>query len=414
MLVSSDVLTGSATGDFAAPVATASPSSSSCLGQDAKPRECTTRVLHVVNGQHFSGAERVQSHLGHCLPYFGVRADFAMLKPDRFAARLKEQDARGDSWGRGYPIPMTSKIDLGIVRRLSRLLRANEYQLVHAHTPRAAMVTALASRLAGVPWVYHVHSPASRDCERAINNQINAWVERLSLKNCSHQITVSRSLRNDLVSHGGDAGRITVVPNGVPVVDVPARSKPATCGTWVFGMIALMRARKGLEVALQAMAELRRRGRPVKLRCIGPFETDEYENTVESLIRDLGILDSVERIGFTDDVTGELTRMDAMVLPSLFGEGLPMVVLESMAAATPVIATRVEGTPEAIDHGVEGLLAEPNDPVSLADQMEALIQGTHDWSSMATAAQRRQRQCFSDLSMARQTASVYQKVMARL
>ena len=62
-----------------------------------------------------------------------------------------------------------------------------------------------------------------------------------------------------------------------------------------------------------------------------------------------------------------------MVLPSLFGEGLPMVVLEAMAAGLPVIATRVEGTPEAITHGVEGLLAEPRDPESLSAAIESLV-----------------------------------------
>lgn len=413
MLGSSDLSTGMVTGVAPVPVVvTDHPNGDSVSEPVSKPSECTTRVLHVVNGEHYSGAERVQSHLGHCLPYFGVQADFGMLKPDRFAKRLIEQEERGESWGRGYAMPMNSKFDLGIVRRLSRLVRSDHYQLLHAHTPRAAMITALVSRHAGVPWIYHVHSPASRDCEKAINNQINAWVERLSLRNCSHQITVSRSLREDLICHGGDAGRITVVPNGVPVVDVLPRDKPAVHGTWVFGMIALMRARKGLEVALRAIAELRRRGRPVMLRCIGPFETEEYRISIETLIQELGIDDSIERIGFTDDVTGELTRMDAMVLPSLFGEGLPMVVLESMAAATPVIATRVEGTPEAIDHGVEGLLAEPNDAISLANQMESLILGDHDWHTMATSAQKRQREYFSDLSMARKTASVYETVLA--
>jgi glycosyltransferase involved in cell wall biosynthesis len=106
-----------------------------------------------------------------------------------------------------------------------------------------------------------------------------------------------------------------------------------------------------------------------------------------------------------------LAKLDAMVLPSLFGEGLPMVVLEAMAAALPVIATRVEGTPEAITHGVEGLLAEPRDPASLADAIRSMVTGGHDWSQMAEAACERHGRCFSDVAMAAGTAGVYRALL---
>lgn len=119
----------------------------------------------------------------------------------------------------------------------------------------------------------------------------------------------------------------------------------------------------------------------------------------------------MERVGFTNDVPAELVKMDAMVLPSLYGEGLPMVVLEAMAAAVPVIATRVEGTPEAVSDGVEGLLAEPGDPISLADKIRTLVSGEIDWSAMSEAAYNRQRACFSDHAMAKGTSDVYRKLL---
>ena len=88
-----------------------------------------------------------------------------------------------------------------------------------------------------------------------------------------------------------------------------------------------------------------------------------------------------------------------------------MVVLEAMAAGLPVIATRVEGTPEAITHGVEGLLAEPRDSSSLADAIRSLITGQTDWSQMAEAACDRHGRCFSDLAMAIGTADVYRNLV---
>ena len=149
----------------------------------------------------------------------------------------------------------------------------------------------------------------------------------------------------------------------------------------------------------------------VLLRIIGPYETQEYEAEINARIVDLEIGHRIERVGFTNDVPAELAKLSALVLPSLFGEGLPMVVLEAMAAGLPVIATRVEGTPEAVTDGVEGLLAEPRDSDSLAEKVTQLVSGQHDWEQMAEAAFERHAKDFSDQAMARKTMQVYAKVL---
>ena len=89
-----------------------------------------------------------------------------------------------------------------------------------------------------------------------------------------------------------------------------------------------------------------------------------------------------------------------------------MVVLEAMAAAVPVIATKVEGTPEAVTHGVEGLLAEPRDAESLANAIADLVTGKYDWTKMSEAAFNTHAQSFSDLAMAKGTAEVYRRVLS--
>ncbi len=368
------------------------------------------RVLHVVNGEHFAGAERVQSHLGRCLPQFGITADFACVKPGKFFAMLSENEGQ---WGKGYETAMKGRFDLRPAWRIADLVKKDHYDLLHAHTPRTAMVASLASRLTGTPWIYHVHSPAARDSANPWSNRFNAWIEKQSLRGCGHLITVSESLRLDCIAHGASEHQVTVVHNGVPAIRHQRESVPSLGGRWTLGMIALMRQRKGLEVVLDALAQLAADDHDVVLRCIGPFETDTYEAEIESRIDRLGIRDRVQRTGFTNNVPRSLAKLDAMVLPSLFGEGLPMVVLEAMAAGLPVIATRVEGTPEAITDGVEGVLAEPRDPASLAEAIRSLITGKHDWSQMAEAAHRRHAACFSDLAMTKGTAEVYRKVAAR-
>jgi glycosyltransferase involved in cell wall biosynthesis len=179
----------------------------------------------------------------------------------------------------------------------------------------------------------------------------------------------------------------------------------------VLGTLALFRPRKGLDVLLDALAKLRREGLPVRLRAVGGFETPEYERQIKTLADQLGLVDAVEWIGFADDVDREFARMDLFVLPSLFGEGLPMVVLEAMAAGVPVVATRVEGVPEAIRDGRDGLLAEPGDPFSLARAIGRVVRGEVDWTALRTSGLRRHADAFSDRSMAAGVAEVYGRVL---
>ncbi|MCO8122525.1 glycosyltransferase [Stieleria sp. TO1_6] len=372
-----------------------------------KPSLPKLRVLHIVNGEHFSGAERVQSHLGRCLPDFSVDADFACVKPGKFAALLDQHQGQ---WGQIHCAAMAHRLDLRAAWKVRELVIGGGYQLLHAHTPRTAMIASVAAKLTGVPWVYHVHSPALRDSAKPITNRVNGAIERLALSSCSHLVTVSESLRLDCIRRGARESDVTVVHNGVPAIRPPRANTPVVGGRWVIGMVALMRARKGLEVMLDALAQLRSH-HDVVLRLIGPFETESYEAEINLKIKRLDLSHCVERIGFSNQIPQELARLDAMVLPSLFGEGLPMVVLEAMAAGLPVIATRVEGTPEAVTDGVEGLLAEPRDAVSLAGKIEELVTGAHDWNKMSEAAFKRHGSDFSEIAMARHTAAIYRNVL---
>ena len=150
---------------------------------------------------------------------------------------------------------------------------------------------------------------------------------------------------------------------------------------------------------------------PLHLRAVGTFESPKYEAEIAALVRKLHLNRHVAWTGFTRNVAAELRKMDLFVLPSLFGEGLPMVVLEAMAAGTPILATRVTGTPEAIRHGLDGVLAEPGNPESLAGAIAEIVEGRYDWSALRNSAFKRQAQLFSDASMAAGVAAVYRELL---
>jgi glycosyltransferase involved in cell wall biosynthesis len=364
------------------------------------------RVLHVINGEHYAGAERVQDHLALRLPACGFNVEFACVKPDRFPLlRQSQQTILHD-------VPMCSRWDLRPVRHLVKLVRRQRCSIIHTHTPRAALVGGLAASLAGVPLVHHAHSPTSNDSTRRWRNRVNGVVERLSLHGVSRVIAVSEAIAEHFASKGFNVERIAVVHNGVPSLEaLPEREMPR--GVWTLGMTALFRRRKGVDVLLEAMAILHRQGQPVRLRAVGSFESTEYEAEIADRTRQLGLQEHVFWAGFQRDVNLQLRQMDLFVLPSLFGEGLPMVVLEAMAAGVPVVATQVEGTPEAVRHGRDGVIVPPGSAEQLAQAIGGVIRGQFNWSGLRASAFARQAGLFSDRSMASGVANVYREVLGQ-
>lgn len=368
------------------------------------PRPSSRRVLHVINGEHYAGAERVQDLLALTLPRQGFEVDFACVKPLRFAKLRRSLSSPI------YDVEMRSRLDLSPVQRLVSIIRERGHVIVHTHTPRAALVGCLAAAWTGVPVVHHLHSPTLCDTTHRWRNMLNTATERMAISGAAAVVAVSASVA-EYARHIGVADeRAHLVHNGVPRRPRPApRASPSD--SWTLGCIALFRPRKGLEVLLRALAVLRRRGQAVRLRAVGAFETAHYEAEVRLLAQSLGVAGHVDWRGFTSDVDGELNEMDALVLPSLFGEGLPMVVLEAMAAGVPVVATRVEGVPEAIRDGADGLLVPPGDAAALAAGLERLMRGDADWQAIRQSAYRRQCADFSDDSMAAGVANVYRRLL---
>jgi glycosyltransferase involved in cell wall biosynthesis len=361
------------------------------------------KVLHIISGEFFAGAERVQDLLALRLPDYGYDVSFACLKQGRFPSCRTSIVPL-------FETPMQSKFDLAPALKIANILKHDGYSLVHTHSPRAAMIGRVASWLAKVPMVHHVHSPTARDTESVWRNRINLVMERLSLIGVSHLIAVSKSLDKYLREQGWPEQKISTVPNGVPTpASLPSRTQPDKA--WVIGCLALFRPRKGLEVLIEAFAKLRQLGYQVRLRAVGPFETSEYESYIKDLAIRLGVSDEIDWIGFTRDVNAELIKMDLFTLPSLFGEGMPMVILEAMASGVPVIASDVEGISEVLEHGRSGFVVPPGKPESLADALKDLMDGKYDWNLIRTNAYRSQVDMFSDHSMAEGVSLVYNGVI---
>ncbi len=364
----------------------------------------TLRVLHIINGDLYSGAERVQDLLALNLPKFGTEVGVVCVKPDRFPEQRQAVNTPI------YLTPMASRFDLRCSSRIAHIIRQDHYRIVHTHTPRAALVGRLAAWLAKVPMVHHVHSPTGRDTGDQWRNRLNWRIEKWSVSGVSRIIPVSASLSRYLINEGFDPAKIRLVPNGVPTPG-PLAKRPTPGSQWTVGMIALFRSRKGVDILLRAASLLRSSGKDIRIRAVGPFDSVDYEGQVMTLSDELGMSQHVDWVGFTQDISNELSKMDALVLPSLYGEGMPMVILEAMAMGVPVVASEVEGIPEVLGEGSSGILVPPGDVTALAETLCGLIDDAYDWQVLRRDAYARQSQYFSAESMALGVSQVYRELV---
>jgi glycosyltransferase involved in cell wall biosynthesis len=133
---------------------------------------------------------------------------------------------------------------------------------------------------------------------------------------------------------------------------------------------------------------------------------------LEAQARALGVAERVRFLGHRDDVPELLAACDVFVLPSRY-EGLPLSVLEAMAAAKPVVATAIEGTDEVVLHGETGLLVPPAAPSALAQGIRAVLADRALAARMGQAGRARVCREFSTNRMIDEVTGVYDELLDR-
>jgi glycosyltransferase involved in cell wall biosynthesis len=379
------------------------------------------RALHVVNGEHYAGAERVQDLLAGKLPDFGVEVGFACLKPGRFG-ELRQSQATPL-----VELAMRTRFDLRPAVRLAQIARRERYDVLHTHSARALLIARLAAALCGVPIVHHVHGNTSSEVAGRRFTRLNAWAERKSLPATAAVIAVSASVADYLRTAGVQQDRLHVVFNGVPTQAALA-GNPRAQGTCTLGFIALLRLRKGLETFLEAAALLAsressnggaiatvpvRQSLTYRLRIVGRFESSDYEREMVGLAERLGLTDMIDWRGFQRAIDTELAAMDMLAFPSVLPEGMPMAVIEAMAAGIPIVASRVSGVTDVLRDGEDALLVAPADPAALADAVRAMIDDGELRERLRQSAFARQQRTFSDTNMASEVANIYHQVLSQ-
>jgi glycosyltransferase involved in cell wall biosynthesis len=362
------------------------------------------------------------------LPLGGIERRLVELLPrihgERFNITLCCLRERGPLAERleaaGIPVicvPMRSRLDPRGIRNLTRLMRDRHIDIVHSHMYRSNVPATLAGRLARVPVVIsQIHNVATWETRRQL------WMDRFLCRWRHAVVAVSEEVKREIVDRLRiPPQRCRVIYNGVeverfnlPRKDPAALARPAGAGELgiprenvVIIMVARFVAQKNHAALVRVAPRLVAQFPYITFLLVG----DGPERvTIERSVRDSRLEPHFVFTGKRDDVPQLLALADISVLPSL-REGFSNTILESMAAGLPVVASRVGGNAEAVEHERNGILIEPGDDAALETALARLIADEPLRRRMGEQSRSRAER-FSLDKMARLTEELYLALLA--
>lgn len=247
---------------------------------------------------------------------------------------------------------------------LARHMQRRSITHLHNHIATAACTVAmLAAKMADIPFSFTLHGPD-------IFYEPHRWRLDAKIANARFVACISHFCRAQAMNFSPKEhwSKLHIVHCGVAPDKYTPKLRERSEHLLFVGRLAGV---KGVPVLLEALSQLRQRHPNLRASFIG----DGPERTsLEQLAREMDLSDITGFLGYKSqsDVAQALGDADIFVLPS-FAEGVPVVLMEAMAAAVPVITTHVAGIPELVQDGVHGILTHPGDPASLAGAIDALL-----------------------------------------
>src|SRR5260370_20171683 len=318
------------------------------------------RILELINRLNDGGAERVVSSLSLALQAQGNSVSIVCLRDLGRMPISRERLEDG-----GVELVEFQKGDGFSPRALGQLvsyLKSREIDVIHTHNPLVhhyGVLAALQTRSSIV--VQTVHGISTLYMHR--------WAFALYRAACGltdKVVSVCEAVNDAIRSRVKVSQKRTcVIDNGIELDELLAVPARDTGSPFVFGSIGRLVPVKDHSSLLQAFAILRQRGADCRLEILG---IGKLESELRKMAQSLGVAEEVVFRGWSRDIAGFLSGIDALVLSSV-SEGLPLTVLEAMAAGKPVVATAVGGVPEIIREAECGWLCEPSNPPTLAAAM---------------------------------------------
>ena len=327
-----------------------------------------------------------------------------------------------------FAVPMTRRItpiaDLRCLWDLVRIMRREQFDVVHTHTPKAGLLGQLAARIAGVPTVANtLHGFYFHDDTKPWLRRFYIWMERVAA-NCSD--TILSQNREDMATavaeHIAKPEQLKWLGNGIDVARFDRRRLMDSsledlrreigidAGAPVIGFVGRLVEEKGILDLLQAATTVIEAIPNAQLLIVGPYDEEKPDALRPDVAERYGVAANCRFVGMRNDMPELYALMDVLVLPS-YREGFPRAPMEASAMGVPSMATDIRGCREAVVHGENGLLFPVGDADALAQSLIELLQDDERRARMGETGRRIAEDRFDEQKVFDRVLSEYERLL---
>ena len=377
------------------------------------------RVLHLISSSGFFGADNMLIELSKELRHTGYTPIIGVFK------NIHNPHVEVAEKAKQYNFPFTlfpcnGRLDFKTILSIRRFLKKQNIGIIHTHGYKSNLYALAASMGKSLPRVATCHNWLGDDPKM----KFYARLDKFFLNQFDRVIAVSDSVKQEILNQNISANKVLTICNGIDTnrfnapkkVESAGREFGIDKGCKVIGTVGRLSEEKGHIHLLNAAKKVVQEYPKVVFLIVGD---GPLRNDLEEKASALSQTQNLEKNGheslfiFTgvrSDMPAIYSLMDIFVLPSLT-EGLPMVLLESMASQKPIVATNVGAIPKVIEHGHSGLLVQPGDAKELAKAIMDLLANPQKAHRLAEQARDKVKQQFSSERMAEKYVEVYRDVL---
>jgi glycosyltransferase involved in cell wall biosynthesis len=371
------------------------------------------RILFVIDNLQFGGGERVFAQIINGLNPEKYKIFLASKLGEQFYESIHNKDKEVSF----FPLNFSKRINPLLIFELARFIKANEIDIVHGQGTRAEFYGRVANKIAGrSKYVSTIAMPVEGFNISPLRKRIYRLFDKISERFVDRFIVVSDVLRNMMINNRKiPSDKIIKIYNGIEIEgyrpNIEGRDAIRTelgisGNTPLIGAIGRIVWQKGFNYLIKSIPMIIGSYPDLKVMIVGYGPLKERLKELGSMLR---VDDHLIFTGFRSDIKRILSALDILVIPSI-REGFPMITLEGMAKAKPIVATRIYGIEEQIINGETGILVPSWDADGLARAIVDLLDNKQFAKNLGSNARKKVERDFSVEKMVSETEKVYQSL----